>query len=139
MTADLVTALELGVLGGFVLSIAMGLYLWGRLRTIGGLELGLAHLVANGRRRRRFVAMVGVSFGAFVAAGLVEALSALVAFDTIADLLTPILLLAGGIGLLMIIAEALRPTSLSLEEEWRLAESAARASARATTQAPPER
>ena len=130
MANPIVMGLELGVAIGFVLSVALGIYLWARLRLAGGLELALAHVVANPARRRFFVATVGISFGAFVAAGLVESTSYLVGFDTVADFVVAVLLLAGGLGLLVLTAGALRPGVLSLNEEWALAESAARASAR---------
>jgi hypothetical protein len=139
MWSTWLNALDLGILVGFVLSVALGLTLWVRLRRAGGLELALAHIVANPERRRGFVWTVGVSFGAFVAAGFTEALSQLANVDLVADPLTAVLLLLGGIALLVLIGNTLRPSTLSLAEEWHLAESAARASAREGPLDPPQR
>lgn len=130
MAEPILVALEVGVLVGFVLSVALGLYLWGRLRRVGGLELALAHVVANPPRRRAFVWTVGISFGAFVSAGVVETLSDVFSYDAAASLAIAVLLLAGGVGLLVLIASILRISPLSLSEEWNLAKTAARASAR---------
>jgi hypothetical protein len=130
MPNPILTGLEIGAASGCALSTGLGIYLLARLRSAGGLELGLAHVVANSERRRTFILTVGVSFGAFVAAGLVDTLSDLIpSWDTIADFIVAIFLLAGGLGLLVLIAGALRPDALTLAEEWNLAESAARTSA----------
>ena len=131
MTAMALVALDVGVTAGFALSACLGLYLWVRLRAVGNLELALAHLVANPRRRREFVWTVGISFGAFVAAGALEAVADAFGGDSRADVGTALLLLTGGVALLVLIANSLRPTVLSLEEEWSLAETAARASSQA--------
>ena len=137
VAAAILVGVSLGVLAGFIASVGLGLYYWGRLLSVGGLELGLGHAVANPARRARFVWTVGLSFGVFVAAGVVDALSQILGSAAVWELLSSALLLAGGLGLLTLIASALRPTVLSLEEEWRLAESAARASSRSGGQPPP--
>jgi len=130
------TGLEIGAATGCALSAALGIILWARLRRAGGLELGLAHVVASADRRRAFIWTVGVSFGAFVAAGMFESVSDLFPmWHAVSDFMVAVLLLAGGLGLLVLIAGVLRPSALTLREEWNLAESAARASARTP---PPE-
>lgn len=139
VTAVSLVTLELGVTVGFVLTVILGLTLWARLRRVGGLELALAHLVANPERRRFFVWTVGVSFGLFVAAGISETISDLAGWGSIFDFVTATLLLAGGLCLLVLIASTLRPSVLTLAEEWNLAESAARASARAPPSDPKHR
>ena len=137
MSALVLVALEVGVTFGYVLSVILGLYLWARLRRVGGLELSLAHLVANPALRRHFVWTVGLSFGLFVCAGLSEALSEIFRVGTLENIVTATLLLAGGVCLLVLIAGMLRPSVLTLAEEWYLAETAARASMEAPTLPPP--
>ncbi len=139
MSNPILVGLEVGAAAGCALSAGLGAYLWARLRSAGGLELGLAHVVANSDRQRAFILTVGVSFGAFVAAGIFETLSDLIPMWTmITDFLVAILLLAGGLGLLVLIASLLRPTTLTLTEEWNLAESAARASAHTPSSEKPD-
>jgi len=139
MTNPFLTGLDVGAATGCALCAGLGIFLWARLRRAGGLELGLAHVVADSARRQSFIWTVGVSFGAFVAAGIFDSLSALVpAWEPVAAFAVAILLLIGGLGLLVLIASVLRPSTLTLAEEWNLAESAARASARAPdTEQPP--
>jgi hypothetical protein len=125
MTTSPETLLELTMTVATITILASGLALWLRLRRRGGLELGLAHVVADPARRRTFIVALSASLASFLGAGLVEGWGNLVpAMDAVADLAGAALFTAGAAGILVLVANGLRPTPLSLQEEWRLREAA---------------
>jgi len=121
---------ELAIIAGAMVMVGLTIALWARLRHLGGLELALAHVVADPRRRRAFLWTVGVSFGGFVWAGIAAALSDIFSWGSAGAFGVALLFLLGSAGILLLITDALRASPLSLQEEWNLVEEAARASAR---------
>jgi hypothetical protein len=93
----------------------------------GGFELGLAHVVADPRRRRVFLGGLSISLTAFVTSALADTFETLTGTGGEAALVIGTLLFAvGASGILLLMANALRSSPLSFEEEWTLRENAER-------------
>jgi NADH:ubiquinone oxidoreductase subunit K len=112
-----------------VVGVALLLYLPRR----GGFELGLAHVVADPHRRRVFLGGLSTSLTAFVASALADTFETLTGTGgEVALVLGTLLFAVGASGILLLMANALRSTPLSFEEEWTLRENAERVNFAAT-------
>jgi hypothetical protein len=125
------------VLEYFVLGISLVLLVWGvgllvYLRRHGGFELGLTHVVADPHRRSVFLWALATSLTAFVSGGFAEGFETLTGASGLGPkLLNTALFGIGALGILLLMANALRPSTLStltLEEQWTLKENLERSS-----------
>ena len=121
-----------GLLEYGTLAVSVGLLIFGVsvlliVRVRGGLDLALAHLVADPARRRIFLGGLFTSLAALFALGLAVSLEALFAVSFAVALGTEAtLFVVGAIGILVLMADAVRLQPLSLQEKWNLQETAAR-------------
>jgi hypothetical protein len=115
------------------LAVSLGLLTFGVtllrvFRHRGGMDLELAHLVADDRRRRTFFAGLFTSLVALFALGLLVSLELIVGAPSVVPQVTEMaLFVAGSMGILILMANALRVRPLTLQEGWNLQETAARA------------
>jgi len=113
-----VDLVQVTTLAGSAAIIGSGLHLGARLRKVGGLELALAHVVANRVRRKVFLGAVSVTISAFLAFGVVAGIAGSgLLRDDVEDLLQALVFLVGACGFLLLVANGLRPSALSLQEE----------------------
>ena len=129
MTGDWTLVLELSTFVGTIVLLASGLFLWLDLRHRGGMDLALAHVVADPARRRGFIVALSTSLLGFLGFGVIQGLEDVFPGSTpTADLVGAILFAIGAIAIFYLIAKALSPSPLTLHEEWVLRESAERIS-----------
>jgi hypothetical protein len=97
------------------------------LGTRGGQDLALARLAASPARRRLFLSGLYASLAALFALGLITGLEAIVGASLVMIVATQtVLFIPGALGILILMSDALRPQSLTLQEKWNLQETAER-------------
>lgn len=138
----MVAALESALIEVSTLTIALLLFVFGvsllvHLRRQGGLELSLALMVANPSRRIVFLWGLAASLAALFAIGLADGLEVLVGVaTTTADEVRTLLFAVGGVGILLLMFNALRTPPPTLSEARNLEETAQRLGLAATPSGP---
>lgn len=120
-----------------LLLLLFGVALLVHLRRRGGLEMALAHMLADSRHRAVFLVGLCISLAALFGIGLSDGLEALV--GTSAELtqdIEAVLFILGAGGMMVLMVNALRAPSPSLQEGWILEETAGRVSIAATPLSP---
>jgi hypothetical protein len=93
----------------------------------GGQVLALAHLAANPARRRPFLSGMYASLAALFALGLLTSIETLLGVASVLiEATETVLFVAGGFGIFILMIDALRPRSLTLQEKWNLQETVER-------------
>jgi hypothetical protein len=126
--ASLASLLAYTDLGVAVALLVFALLLLRVLGASGGQDLALARLAANPTRRRLFLSGLYASLASLFAIGLATSLEVIlrVSSDMI-DATQTALFVIGAIGIFIIMSDALRRQSLTLQEKWNLQETAERA------------
>jgi len=97
------------------------------LGTRGGQDLALARLAANPTRRRLFLSGLYASLAALFALGLMTSVERIVgAASVVIDVTQTVLFVVGAVGIFVLMSDALRPPTLTLQEKWSLEETAER-------------
>lgn len=134
--------LETGIIEYSALAIALLLLVFGvallfYLRRQGGLELSLTIMVANPGRRVVFLWGLATSLAALFGIGMADSLSVVLgASEAVAYALRTLFFSVGAVGILILMANALRTSSPTLLEGWNLQETAERVSIAATPSLP---
>jgi hypothetical protein len=109
--------------------LVFGVSLLFTLKQRGGPELALARLLADTRRRTVFLVALCTSLAALFAIGFASSLGGLVGMSTnTMAIVTAAFFAMGAAGIFVLMVDALRTAPLTLEEEWKLKETAARVS-----------
>ena len=125
--APLESLLAFTRLGVAVALLVFALLLLPVLGARGGQDLALARLAANPARRRLFLSGLYTSLAALFALGLCTGLETLLGASSITVSATQTLLyVTGAIGIFILMSDALRRQSLTLQEKWNLEETAER-------------
>jgi hypothetical protein len=112
---------EVVVLGLAIAVLAFAIAITLRLRRFGGLENSLAHVVVDGRKRRVFYWCISTFSFAFVLAGLTFSMGRLSFIPgTTTDLLMVVAFTLGAVALLVMMANGLDTSQLTLSEELEL-------------------
>lgn len=103
------------------------------LRRKGGFELGLAHVVADPRRRRIFLGGLSTSLAALFGVGFACSLEAILGTPLLViEVSLAALFLAGATGMVVLMTNAFQTAPLTYAEEWSLKETAERVSLSST-------
>jgi predicted lipid-binding transport protein (Tim44 family) len=125
--ASLESLLAFTSLGVAIALLVSALLLLRVLGVRGGQDLALARLAANPARRRLFLSGLYASLAALFALGLITSIETLLgASSVLIDVTQTILFVAGAIGIFILMSDALRRQSLTLQEKWNLQETAER-------------
>ena len=93
----------------------------------GGQDLALARLAANPARRRLFLSGLYTSLAALFALGLITSVEQIVGVASVViDATQTALFVFGAVGIFILMSDALRPPTLTLQEKWNLQETAER-------------
>ncbi|HYB77283.1 MAG TPA: hypothetical protein VEE83_01205 [Thermoplasmata archaeon] len=127
MSVLLATVLEYSALAVSIGLLVFGVALIRVLRLRGGMDLALAHLVADRQRRRLFLAALSVCLAALFVLGLTVSIEMLLGVPTIVmETTSVVLFVIGAVGILVLMNDALRLQALTLQEKWNLEETAVR-------------
>jgi hypothetical protein len=130
-------ALASATLGASLLLLAVGISTIVQLIRRGGFELGLAHVVADIKRRNVFLLGLCTSLVALFGLGFAGGIEGLVGASAgVKSLTGSVLFLVGTVGILILMANAFKTAPLSVQEEWSLREVAERASLASTPSVP---
>lgn len=101
--------------------LGFGLVIVRRAGRTGGMHAGLARLVLDPARVRRFIAYLSVVLGSFLVLGTSEAISTILRVDELSQLaFEGAAFLAGSFGLVLLMVNGIEPNPLNLDEEQRL-------------------
>lgn len=117
-----------------LLAVSLGLLALGvatlfGLRRKGGFELGLAHVVADPRRRRVFLGGLSTSLVALFGVGFACSAEAILGLPLVViEGTLAVLFLTGAVGMVTLMTNAFQRAPLTYQEEWNLKETAERVS-----------
>jgi hypothetical protein len=126
---SVVVLLACTTLGAALALLVFAVVLLRDLNLRGGQDLALAHLAANGKRRRVFLSGLYASLAALFAMGLASSVETILGESSLvlqASLTT--LFLVGSAGIFVLMTDAFRPHTFTLQEKWNLEETAQRGS-----------